>query len=314
MKKRLVALLFAAIMCVAAVPVVGEVPSIVSDSITVVPAADGSILTVSATGLTPGGMYEFFLNRVGNTPYTRLLVADGDGNIAPRVFYAALALGVDHWMTVSRVGSEQIAHFPINIPQLINEQDISGSFTCANFLAAVRELPSVPDYGAIYRSHVAGGAVLSVPNRGITSLNGIQYFTNIENIIVQGNNLTELDLCGLSRLRHLNASNNNLTTLDVSDAAALAALSISRNNISTITGLETLENLEVFWAEGNAFASLAFHPGAPLERIDVRGNTPSLSRANITGATADALPGYESARIFQPRTWVRLRILSGLAY
>jgi len=192
--------------------------------------------------------------------------------------------------------------------------DITNRFTDPNFESLTRSLAGIPDTAPIYNTHVQNITQISASNLNITSLNGIQHFSNIENLIIQGNNLTELDLSGLHYLRHLNASNNSLTTLDVTDATALEALSISRNNIHTITGLNTLANLEVLWAEDNAFDSLTFHPAAPLARIDLRGNTPTLSRANITGATAAALHGYSPGEIFRPRTWSRLRILSGLAF
>jgi len=197
---------------------------------------------------------------------------------------------------------------------IITDIDISDDFICPAFKQYLNQNHGVPATGAIYPSHVRNITQISASNRGITSLNGIQHFSNIENIVVQGNNLTELDLSGLHRLRHLNASNNNLTILDVTGATALEAISISRNNISTIIGLDTLENLEVFWAEGNVFASLNFHHVAPLEKIDVRGNAPPLSDSNITGWSAINLPDYDPTRIFLPRVWARLRILSGMAF
>jgi len=194
-----------------------------------------------------------------------------------------------------------------------NDDAITPDFECANFLAFVRSLDGVPATGDIYAHHVSGITTISASNSGITCLSGVEHFSDVENIIVQGNNLTELDVSGRPNLRHLNASNNNLTSLDVSGAVALEALSISRNGMVTITGLGALENLRVFWAEANAFSSLAFYQDAPLERVDVRGNTPALTRADITGATAQALLDFNIAEIFRPRTWARLRILSGLA-
>ena len=60
--------------------------------------------------------------------------------------------------------------------QVLAAEDISGKFTCANFLAAVRELPEVPDEGPIYQSHVANVTQVWVSGDGITSLDGIEYF------------------------------------------------------------------------------------------------------------------------------------------
>ena len=197
---------------------------------------------------------------------------------------------------------------------VIEEHAITPDFHCEIFLEFVRSLDGVPADGDIYRQHVVNIPLIAAPNRGISCLSGIQHFTSVENIIVQGNYLTELDVSGLTNLIHLNASNNAIASLDVTDATALTALSISRNNMANITGLDTLESLQTFWAEANAFDSLAFHPAAPLERIDVRGNTPTLSHTNITGTTVDSLLDYDPAEVFRPRLWARVRIASGLAY
>jgi len=215
-----------------------------------------------------------------------------------------------HWGSTTQTLHELLtrAYF------VIEEDAITQDFHCEIFLAFVRSLNGVPADGDIYPRHVANIPRIAASHRGIECLSGIQHFTNVQNIVVQGNHLTQLDVSGLANLMHLNASNNAITSLDVTGATALTGLSISRNNMTGITGLNTLNNLQIFWAEANAFDSLAFHPAAPLEGVDVRGNTPHLSRDDITGATAATLSDFNLAEVFRPQSWARLRIASGLAH
>jgi len=190
--------------------------------------------------------------------------------------------------------------------------DIRDDINCPIFLAYVRSLDGVPATGRICPSYVKDVTVIAAPNRGITCLEGIRHFSNIRNIIVQGNYLTELDVSGLEYLEHLNASNNLLTSINVDGAISLAGLSISRNSLGEIIGLDSLVSLGVFWAEENEFSSLDFHANAPLQMVDVRGNTPSLSRGNITGV--DLLSDWDQIATARPRPQARVRVVSGLAY
>lgn len=77
---------------------------------------------------------------------------------------------------------------------------------------------------------------LFVNNSAISSLEGIQSFTNLEVLSCAGNQLTELDLSGLNLLGSLNCSQNQLATLDLSETH-VQTLSCS-NNVLTYINLK----------------------------------------------------------------------------
>lgn len=79
-------------------------------------------------------------------------------------------------------------------------------------------------------------------SKGIASLEGIQYFTNLTELVCYSNQLTELDVSGNPRLERLNCDGNKLTELDVSGNPQLESLDCSSNPLTRLT-LGSQENL-----------------------------------------------------------------------
>ena len=69
---------------------------------------------------------------------------------------------------------------------------------------------------------------------GISSLTGIEHFTNLNYLDCSSNDLTELDISSLTNLEWLRCQNNRLTALDVSHNTKLVALIFDNNYISAI--------------------------------------------------------------------------------
>lgn len=131
------------------------------------------------------------------------------------------------------------------------------AITDAAFIAAVEE-GSEPrigwtkeDDGTLLltdanKQAMAGVIVLDVTNKGLTDLPGIEYFTRLLRLVCTRNNLTSLDVSGLTKLDDLDCEGNNLTTLDVSGLTRLAHLNCSWNRLTEldITQLDDLWNLQ----------------------------------------------------------------------
>ncbi len=121
-----------------------------------------------------------------------------------------------------------------------------------------------------------GGAFLFLRNKNITSLAGIEYFTDLETLDCIGNQLTTLDVTKLTKLKFLVCNDNQLTALDVTGLTSLKNLLCSGNQLTTldVTGLtsltdlecngnqlvsldvSTLEELEILWCHGNKMTAL----------------------------------------------------------
>ena len=139
---------------------------------------------------------------------------------------------------------------------------------------------------------------------GLTSLVGIEYFSNLEiidvslnkltsldlshspkltGIHVNGNNLRELDLCGLAALNTLDCSANKLNTLDVSESAELNSLICSNNNLGTLN-LKNNKALTDLQCSSTNLTALDLRNNTALEVLYCRKN--SLISLNVTGLPA----------------------------
>ena len=79
-----------------------------------------------------------------------------------------------------------------------------------------------------------GGTFLFLRNKNITSLAGIEYFTDLETLDCMDNQLTTLDVTKLTNLTDLECNDNQLVSLNVS----------------------TLEELKILWCHGNKMTAL----------------------------------------------------------
>lgn len=93
-----------------------------------------------------------------------------------------------------------------------------------NFRSYLPELPGLIDEDGYFHKEVAEQVTeISVYNKGINMLAGIEYFTNLESLSCDGNNLAELDLAHNPLLEDLNCFDNHLTELDLENNRKLGA-------------------------------------------------------------------------------------------
>ena len=83
-------------------------------------------------------------------------------------------------------------------------------------------------------SALAGMTTLELPSGGVTSLAGIGYCTGLTTLKCVNNQLTELNLNGLTKLTTLWCQLNQLTTLDVSGQTQLTELWCFKNNLTAL--------------------------------------------------------------------------------
>lgn len=132
--------------------------------------------------------------------------------------------------------------------------------------------------GEIEVSEAENIRVLYIDEYNISSLEGVQYFTNLEylnceeNVITQldlndmtnleglecdDNQLVNLNLNNCSNLSYLNCRDNQLTSVDLVGTTNLKLINIQHNQLSTIN-LQDCIDLEDFYAGDNPFVSLNF--------------------------------------------------------
>ena len=116
-----------------------------------------------------------------------------------------------------------------------------------------------------------GGTFLYLQNKNITSLAGIEYFTDLETLDCMDNQLTTLDVTKLTKLKFLVCNDNQLTALDVTGLTSLKNLFCSDNQLTTldVTGLTSLTDLE---CNGNQLVSLDVSTLKELQILWCHGN------------------------------------------
>ena len=153
---------------------------------------------------------------------------------------------------------------PLNF-RVLEHIEITSKFTDPIFRAEVYKLIGKSNGAPIYCRDVANITTLNIQNMGITSLNGIEYFTALERLDCSNNQLRSLDVSRNAKLQWLNCSDNNLWSLNVS------------NTTMAINGLDT--GVE-WWGDPNG-------PRTALRELYCRNN--NLKMLNVAMTSIEVL-------------------------
>lgn len=96
--------------------------------------------------------------------------------------------------------------------------------------------------GFLSDEEIAKVKEINVENKGIKSLKGIEFFTELETLNCARNELKELDVTKNTKLTYLQTRNNLLTTLDVTKNVELKVL---RCNDNQLTALDVTKNTKL---------------------------------------------------------------------
>ncbi len=107
------------------------------------------------------------------------------------------------------------------------------SFPDANFRSIVRQFDKDND-GYLNSGEMARVTDIDCYGKQISSLEGVEYFTELKMLDCGSNQLTTLDVSNNTLLEYLNCGFNQLTTLDVSRNTLLERLHCSGNQLTTL--------------------------------------------------------------------------------
>lgn len=229
--------------------------------------------------------------------------------------------GVLDWPELSRVtgmnayrySSVVIYDTPSDSNLLIN----SSNFPDDNFRNYISTVFDPDGDGIITDDEIAGITGIEAVGLGIKSMKGIEYFTALEYLTCDGNELTELDLSGNPELRGLSTNNNQLSSLNVSNNPKLYQVWLSfnflteadftqnpelaildcRHNLLTSLNVSDNPNLislafgnfeewekDVSKWEGNRIRTIDLSNNLLLENLSCEGN--EMESLNISGNTS----------------------------
>ena len=147
------------------------------------------------------------------------------------------------------------------------------NFPDANFRQYVKDEFDKDKSDTLSADEIAAVKDIRPAHRDISSLTGVEHFTNLERLNVQDNEkLTTLDLSKNTALVSLLCSNTNLTSLDTSHNTKLVFLEC--NEVSTLTSLNVSRNTELkqLSCRDNALTALDLTNNTALEKLDCGGN------------------------------------------
>ncbi len=109
--------------------------------------------------------------------------------------------------------------------------------------------------GSLSAAEAAEVVSIDCSGMGLTSLDGIEFFTNLQVLDASDNDLTSVDLSGLDQLLSVDLSGNAIETLDLSGNARLVQADVTDNAMTSLdlTGCSSLTSLR---CSGNNLARL----------------------------------------------------------
>ncbi len=172
--------------------------------------------------------------------------------------FLALCLSLSVWsITVSAAGSGDIAidaaHFPDD-----------------NFRTCVKWYDQ--DYNDILtQEEIACVTSMKVGSQNIESLQGIEYFTALEELYCHENHLTSLDVTKNTALTRLDCYLNQITNLDLSQNTELMVLECHGNQLTSLD-VRKNEKLEDLFCNDNKLTTIDLSKNTALSMLGCSGN------------------------------------------
>ncbi|WP_109301719.1 T9SS type A sorting domain-containing protein [Aquimarina sp. AU474] len=129
--------------------------------------------------------------------------------------------------------------------------------------------------GTICRADALPVTNLSVFEKNINDLTGIEAFINLETLHCGENNLTVLELTENTQLKTVIAINNQISVLDVSQNIQLENLWMSNNQLSTIDISQNIQ-LKLLDLESNQLSAIDVSQNTQLENLSISYNQLSI--------------------------------------
>ncbi len=161
----------------------------------------------------------------------------------------------------------------------------------ANFKSAlINDNVDTNNDGEIQESEAQAITTLDVSNRSIFDLTGISSFINLNFLFCDNNELSTLDLTGLTDLVVLDCQYNQLTTLTLTGLTNLQQIDAQHNNLDAID-VSTLDNLRSLVINHNQLLSLDLSGLLLFENL--RANNNQISNINLSDC-----PNIISIRVY----------------
>ncbi|WP_052467010.1 DUF7619 domain-containing protein [Psychroserpens damuponensis] len=125
--------------------------------------------------------------------------------------------------------------------------------------------------GEIQVSEAQAVIGLRIDDQNITSLDGLEYFTNLEYLNCEGNLLTAIDISNNSILEYVECDENEIIDLNVSNCTSLNTMICNLNQITNIN-LANTPSLAFLNCSNNELSNMDLSESANLDTVVATGN------------------------------------------
>ncbi len=180
---------------------------------------------------------------------------------------------------------------------------IEYAFPDAIFRAYVSENFDTDQDGVLSPDEIAAVATIDVSGKGISSLVGVEYFTELTSLYCANNSLTTLNVSALKKLILLSCYNNSITALDLRSNTALRVLSCQYNYLIALDLSQNTELTDVYVTNQNrltitlsasdaTFDMSTLDPLFDGSRVEVVGNNALYDGSILYGAKLSTGENY----------------------
>ena len=148
------------------------------------------------------------------------------------------------------------------------------------FLEYIKNRIDKDNNGFLSEEEISQTTILGLTGPGdkISSLKGIELFTNLESLSCNSNNLTDLDVSKNTALTYLACQGNKLSSLDVSNNTELTTIMCYENQLQNLN-LGNISKLNRLSCHVNQLTNLDIHNNTDLEWLECSQN--QLSELNV---------------------------------
>ena len=170
------------------------------------------------------------------------------------------------------------------------------NFPDAAFRKVVKTL-DLNENGRLNNNEIALAKVIKCRNKGISTLKGIEYLTNLRELDAGYNNLTSVKLTKNTQLKTLDLENNQLKKLDFTKNPRLVDVDVSFNELTSLT-LGKQQNLQRLVASHNRLTGISLKGCPALRSLWLAVNRlPGLSLSQNTALNELYVSNNQLARL-----------------
>lgn len=221
----------------------------------------------------------------------RITVMSGNTVLTPTISRGTMTYLLDSGVSTFTIKVNESVSSPspavINLVKVTYEEDAgiaidATNFPDANFRNYVLQRVDNNGDGILSTAEADAMTDMMVSYKQISSLQGIEYFTKLEDLTCSNNNLTSLDVSHNTELISLACASNQIAQLDVTMLTQLEGLNVGRNQLAQLDVSQnpklnllsaSSNNLRELNVSNNPLLEILFIDGNAISSIDVTNNT-----------------------------------------